>query len=331
MPQDAPPNTGRRSWAHVVVVVVVVVGVVVFIVPEDQISSDEEAWLTELTTAHRTAVVSTEAVASTGPVIPLVASTTSRDGEETSDEEAWLQDLTTAHRPVVTSTDVAVSAGPVIAAVASTDLAVASIGLAVASTRPAVARTILSAASTGTSMAMRPRGVIQCGPRSRTWDEFVLFSQSLGHLPAGITIPDRHCVLWQLPLDELEFSTFMYAYRRLAAWYLALGPIIFKVGIAADPGHRFWNREFGYDTEKEWHFMEVQCRGPANQMRDLEISLIAGLGGLPGCRNQAAGGDGVRPDRVHTTFQYMVIAPCGPGIGLHRAWSILRHKFPRVA
>ena len=89
-------------------------------VPEDPISSDEEAWLTELTTAHRTAVVSTEAVASTGPVIPLVASTTSRDGEETSDEEAWLQDLTTAHRPVVTSTDVAVSAGPVIAAVAST-------------------------------------------------------------------------------------------------------------------------------------------------------------------------------------------------------------------
>jgi hypothetical protein len=103
-----------------------------------------------------------------------------------------------------------------------------------------------------------------------------------------------------------------------------LGPIIFKVGIAADPDHPFWNREYGYDSEREWHFMEVQGRGPANQMRKLEISLIAGLGGLPGCRTEAAGGEGVRPDRVHTCFQYMVVAPCGAGIGQQRAWAMLR-------
>jgi hypothetical protein len=194
---------------------------------------------------------------------------------------------------------------------------VASTGPAVASTRPAVA-------PTSRSTALRHRAVMVLGPRRQTWDEFVLFAGALGPLPPVAPLPDRHTVLWQLAPVDAEFSAFAYGCRRLAAWYQALGPIIFKVGIAADPDHRFWNREYGYDSEREWHFMEVQGRGPANQMRKLEISLIAGLGGLPGCRNEAAGGEGVHPDRVHTCFQYMVVAPCGTGIGQQRAWAMLR-------
>ena len=46
-----------------------------------------------------------------------------------------------------------------------------------------------------------------------------------------------------------------------------MGPIVFKVGIAADPDHRFWNPEFGYETERTWHFMDVVWPGPANESR----------------------------------------------------------------
>ncbi len=213
-------------------------------------------------------------------------------------------------------------------------LEVASTGILFASTGPVVAPTgyaLASAASAApvvVSTALRRRAVLVLGDRIRTWEEFVFFCETVGPLPSPIYVPDRHCVIWQLPPDALEHSEFAYACRRLATWYRALGPIIFKVGIAADPEHRFWNREFGYDTEQEWLFMEVQSRGPANHMRKLEISIIAGLGGLQGCRNQSAGGEGVRPDRVHTCFQYMVFAPVGAGIGLQRAWALVRDAFP---
>ena len=326
-------------------------------IADETISSDEEAWLRDLTTAHRTASET------------LSVPTRRLDGAQASDEEAWLRELTTAHRPSAAVTAVSAptrstgplvpsvastcpaesstgpevasavpgiaSTGPAVAstgsavastgpAVASTGLAVASTGPALASTGPAVASTGPAVALTGRSRALRRRAVIEPGPRRQTWDEFVLFAQALGPLPPVAPLPDRHTVLWQLAPVDVELSAFAYGCRRLAAWYLALGPIIFKVGIAADPDHRFWNREYGYDSEREWHFMEVQGRGPANQMRNLEISLIAGLGGLPGCRNEAAGGEGVHPDRVHTCFQYMVVAPCGAGIGQQRAWAMLR-------
>jgi hypothetical protein len=304
---------------------------------DETISSDEEAWLRDLTTAHRTA---SEA---------LSRPPTSFDGEEASDEEAWLRELTTAHRPAAASTTASTptmastgpavatthSTGPVVPAVASTSPAVASTRPAVASTSPevastgpAVASTGLAVVSTGSSSALKRRAVIQLGPRRRSWDEFVSFAQALGPLPTVLPLPDRHIVLWQQAPVDAEFSAFAYGCRRLAAWYQALGPIIFKVGIAADPDHRFWNREYGYDSEREWHFMEVQGRGPANEMRKLEINLIAGLGGLPGCRNESPGGEGVHPDRVHTCFQYMVVAPCGAGIGLQRAWAMLRDAAP---
>jgi hypothetical protein len=303
---------------------------------DEIISSDEEAWLRDLTTAHRT------------PSEALAVAPTGLDGEEASDEEAWLRELTTAHHPAAalntasvpvvapigpavasTGSEVA-STGPVVALNGLVIPAVASTGSEVASTGPAVASTRLAVASTRSSTVVRRRAVIELGPRRRTWEEFLVFAQTLGPLPTVVPLPDCHTVLWQLAPVDAEFSAFAYGCRRLAAWYQALGPIIFKVGIAADPHHRFWNREYGYDSEREWHFMEVQGQGPANQMRNLEISLIAGLGGLQGCRNEAAGGEGVHPDRVHTCFQYMVVAPCGAGIGLQRAWAMLRDAAPRA-
>jgi hypothetical protein len=156
----------------------------------------------------------------------------------------------------------------------------------------------------------------------RYWDEFVLFAESVGPLPA-LTPPDRHAVRWELPTDEPEFSAVVHATRRLAAWYSSMKPIIFKIGIAAEPEHRFWNPEFGYHWEREWHFMEVQSRGPAQEMRKLETSLISSLGRLDGCRNVKPGGEGVRADRTHICFQYMVVASCASGLGQQKDWSLL--------
>ena len=45
---------------------------------------------------------------------------------------------------------------------------------------------------------------------------------------------------------------------RLASWSRAFGPALaFKVGIAADPEHRYFNAEFGYAKEQVWMFMDV--------------------------------------------------------------------------
>ena len=104
----------------------------------------------------------------------------------------------------------------------------------------------------------------------------------------------------------------------------AVGPIVFKVGIAADPDHRFWNPELGDEIERTWHFMDVVWSGPANESRNLEINLISALRGLPGCRNVRAGGDGVRPDRKHLSFTFLVVAECGHWSPLDRSWAEIR-------
>jgi hypothetical protein len=168
---------------------------------------------------------------------------------------------------------------------------------------------------------VRQVGLIDQRPKLY-WDEFVRIAESVGPLPA-LTPPDRHGVRWELPEDEPEFSGHVHATRRLAAWYSSMKPIIFKIGIAAQPEHRFWNPEFGYHWEREWHFMEVQSRGPAQEMRKLETCLISSLGRLDGCRNVKPGGEGVRADRTHNCFQYMVVASCASGLGQQKDWSLL--------
>ena len=107
-----------------------------------------------------------------------------------------------------------------------------------------------------------------------------------------VAVPAGHVVIRSLPQaqDGNHHSAFAHCCRQLAAWFAAIGPIVFKVGIAADPDHRFWNPEFGYETERAWHFMDVVWSGPANESRQLEIDLISAFRGLPGCRNVSAGG-----------------------------------------
>ena len=139
--------------------------------------------------------------------------------------------------------------------------------------------------------------------RRRTWEEFVQFASTSGPLPTTtVRIPDRPCVLRCPPPVDVQFSAFGHASRRLATWHTVLGPMVFKVGIAADPDHRFWNPEFGYHTERTWLLMEVLWQGPANQMRNLEVCVIDAVQSLPGCRNESPGGEGVRADRVHECF-----------------------------
>jgi len=156
----------------------------------------------------------------------------------------------------------------------------------------------------------------------RSWDELVRFATAPGPL-LPVAVPAGHVVIRSLPQaqDGNHHSVFAHCCRQLAAWFAAIGPIVFKVGIAADPGHRFWNPEFGYETERAWHFMDVVWSGPANESRQLEIDLISAFRGLPGCRNVSAGGDGVRPDRKHLCFTYLVVAECGHGLPLGRAWA----------
>ena len=166
------------------------------------------------------------------------------------------------------------------------------------------------------------REILQLGQARKPWDEFLPLLAPLGPLPT-VTLPDRHAVLWALPPEDPEHSPYIYAVRRLAAWQTSVGPIAFKIGIAADPEHRFWNTEFGYHKEKMWHFMEVTWKGPANEIRDLEIQLIAGLSCLSGCYNQSPGGEGVSAKSTHTCYQYFVVAPCGSGVGLRKAWELV--------
>ena len=130
---------------------------------------------------------------------------------------------------------------------------------------------------------------------------------------------------------DVQFSAFGHASRRLATWHTVLGPMVFKVGIAADPDHRFWNPEFGYHTERTWLLMEVLWQGPANQMRNLEVCVIDAVQSLPGCRNESPGGEGVRADRVHECFLYIVVAPCGHGMGLEHAWSLVSNRRKNVS
>ena len=102
----------------------------------------------------------------------------------------------------------------------------------------------------------------------QSWDELVRFATALGPL-LPVAIRAGHVAIRSLPQarDGNHHTAFAHCCRQLAAWFAAIGPIVLKVGIAADPGHRFWNPEFGYETERTWHFMDVVWPGPAIECR----------------------------------------------------------------
>ena len=104
----------------------------------------------------------------------------------------------------------------------------------------------------------------------------------------------------------------LHIHHRLTS----MGIVVFKIGVAANPGHRFNNPRFGYAHEG-YMFMDVLFRGSPRDCALLEDTLIALFKIQRGCRNVNPGGGGINVD--NTSYQshlYVVFAPCGDGIGL---------------
>ena len=118
---------------------------------------------------------------------------------------------------------------------------------------------------------------------------------------------------------------------RLDMWRRLLGPIVFKIGIAADIRHRYWNSEFGYHREGIWHFMDVVLEGRADICRDMEKSLIHAFRRIPGCYNERPGGEGVSPHCRHMCRVYLVVAEAASGIGLGTAHAQRQRSRSRAA
>ena len=117
---------------------------------------------------------------------------------------------------------------------------------------------------------------------------------------------------------------FLNIHRRL----VSMGLVIFKIGIATGPEHRFNNLSFGY-TYDGYMFMDVLWRGSARDCCFVEDELIKDFQTKRGCQNLNRGGGGVDPN--NTSYQshvYAVFAPCGDGIGIMAAARKRRRLTP---
>jgi len=111
---------------------------------------------------------------------------------------------------------------------------------------------------------------------------------------------------------------------RLARWLLTFDAVmVFKVGIAHDPVHRWTNPDYGYIRDRVWCTMDLVFAGTSDECRRLEIGLIAATRGLPGCRNERPGGEGIAPGSTSgaACYVYFVVAGAGDGLGLNVAWA----------
>lgn len=147
-----------------------------------------------------------------------------------------------------------------------------------------------------------------------------------GPLEEALANPRQDQLLWALCGVRREAgrsgwreAAYLHCLRRFLSWRVRLGPMAFKIGIASDHHDRYHNDEFGYKHEGIWHFMEVTARETAQVCRLLEQWWIRTLKVFPGCHNVRGGGDGVRADRTHTCFVYMVVAAAGTGRSLAAA------------
>jgi hypothetical protein len=131
------------------------------------------------------------------------------------------------------------------------------------------------------------------------------------------------------PVEHLK--PFDHAVMRLMMWKYLFGVIVFKIGIAADPTHRFRNPEFGYTKERVWHLMDVVLAGPANLCRVLEMQLISAMGLVQGCYNLKPGGEGVGKDQTYRCCVYLVVAEAGHGMAVSVAWTKRRKLLAGVA
>ena len=119
----------------------------------------------------------------------------------------------------------------------------------------------------------------------------------------------------ELTIRQVLNHCSVHIHRRLNS----MGLVIFKIGIAADPEHRFNNQSFGYMRDG-YMFMDVLWRGSARDCCFVEDALILEFQTKRGCQNQNRGGGGVDPKNTsYRSHVYAVFAPCGDGIGIMAA------------
>jgi hypothetical protein len=291
-------------------------------------SSEEEDWLMELISCHRGGQLQGDT-----PRMPAMLEA-GDEGEsarpESSGEEDWLVELISCHRGGELQVDTEEpempeeplqqvdtpriegpgSRVPHMAEVASGGPECGGGGIAACSSIGPLHLAIV--------VDVTERGL---DPPWRNREDMVRFASSLGIVRTAEP-PKGNAVVWYLPPAAPMFSNFEHCVRCLVAWMMKLGPLAFKIGIAADPVERWTNSAFGYLHDRQWHVMEVCWQGPANICRALEIDLIAATRGISGCYNDSPGGEGVRPDRTHMCFVYLVCAAAGTGMSLRKAWEL---------
>ena len=182
-----------------------------------------------------------------------------------------------------------------------------------------------------------PLVVDGAGGRFRDFREVAEYMEPKGEKMFARVVPPQDSIVFSgmmrfgelKPVEHLQ--PFDHAVMRLMMWKHLFGIIVFKIGIAADPTHRFRNPEFGYIKERVWHLMDVVLRGPANLCRVLEMQLISAMGLVQGCYNLKPGGEGVGKDQTYGCCVYLVVAEAGHGMGLSVAWTKRRKLLAGVA
>ena len=83
--------------------------------------------------------------------------------------------------------------------------------------------------------------------------------------------------------------------EKIVQGIIRQGPTIFKIGITADPSHRWENKRYGYQHDRDkYQQMVVLSEADSAGAAMLEASLIKTFKNRDGCRNAAPGGEGVR-------------------------------------
>ena len=158
-------------------------------------------------------------------------------------------------------------------------------------------------------------------PTFSAWSDMVHFAESqrqMAPLHRNIGPLEDGCILLtgclNVPTGDVRHLV-GHAAKRLHLWRMHFdGPLIWKFGIAADPWHRFRNREFGYELENRWRVMDIIASAPSNVCRVAEILLIRTFGKVLGAQNQKPGGEGVAEHRTHECFVYCVVADVDWGV-----------------
>jgi len=90
---------------------------------------------------------------------------------------------------------------------------------------------------------------------------------------------------------------------QLVQHILGQGLIIFKIGITADPAHRWGNDKYGYQHDiDDYQQMLVLSEADSAGAAMLEASLIREFRTVKGCRNTAPGGESVRQGCMIYTY-----------------------------